>query len=340
VFRRWVIDGVLIPKPFGKGGQAVQTPPVDPQRLSSRQWMAIAMIDIDARLEDADAMGVDVQIVYPTLFNVHLTFDPELDVALARAYNRFMAKAWSLGRGRIRWVAVPALHDLGACIRELAWCREHGAVGFLARGIEGERSLAEPYFFPLYEAVGTIDMPMCIHAGQGCPALTAITNTSIVGSFPGGRLLPVIGFHDLVSNRIPERFPDLRILFVEAGASWVPYLLHYLERHWRRRGKLQAPHLGPDLFRDYRIYVTCESDEDLPYLTGFVGEHNLLSGSDYGHHGEQVPTLEPISFNNRLRGGDPSADLAIVGELRARSDVTSDAVRKILVENPRRFYGI
>ena len=82
------------------------------------------------------------------------------------------------------------------------------------------------------------------------------------------------------------------------------------------------------------------SDEDIPYLAGFVGEDNLISGSDYGHHFGQLPTPEPISFTNRLLGGDPSADVALVGTLRAREDMTPELLDKILVENPRRFYGL
>lgn len=108
----------------------------------------------------------------------------------------------------------------------------------------------------------------------------------------------------------------------------------------RRKRELDVPHLGPSLFRDYRLYVSCESDEDIPYLAAYVGEDNLVAGSDYGHHFDQLPTLEPISFTNRLRGGDPSADLALVGTLRAREDVPPRVLDKILKENPRRLYAI
>ena len=337
---RWVIDGVVVPKPDGKGGQALATPPVDPEEAASRTWGAKMLVDLDARLGDADLMGTEVQVIFPTLFIAHLTFDPELDVALARAYNRFMAEVWANGRGRLRWVAILPFHDIPACLEQLTWSRERGAVGFMARGIEGERSLAEPYFFPVYEEASRLNMPMCVHTGPGCPALTAIIDNRIGGSFPGVRMLPLMAFQNLVTNRIPERFPDLRVGFIETGASWVPYVLHYVERDWRRKNQLDVPHLGPGLFRDYRIYVSCESDEDIPYLASYIGEDNLVSGTDYGHHFGQLPTLEPISFINRLRGGDVSADLAMVGEMRAREDLTPTTVEKVLKENPRRFYGM
>lgn len=231
---RWMIDGTVVPKPDGKGGQALATPPVDPGEAASRTWGAKMLVDIDARLEDADLMGVDVQVVFPTLFIAHLTCDPELDVALARAYNRFFADVWAKGKGRLRWIAQLPFHDIPASLEQMSWSREHGAVGFMARGLECERSLAEPYFFPVYEEASRLDMPMCIHTGPGCPALTAVIDNRIGGSFPGVRLLPLMAFQNLVCNHIPERFPDLRIGFIETGASWVPYVLHYVERDWRR----------------------------------------------------------------------------------------------------------
>ena len=120
----------------------------------------------------------------------------------------------------------------------------------------------------------------------------------------------------------------------------MPYVLHYVERDWHRKRTLEAAHLGPELFKDYRIFVSCESDEDIPYLAGYIGEDNLITGTDYGHHFGQLPTLEPISFANRRRGGDPSADLALVGELRAREDLAPSMLDKILKENPKRFYGM
>ena len=59
------------------------------------------------------------------------------------------------------------------------------------------------------------------------------------------------------------------------------------------------------LFSISVIYVACESDEDIPYLAQLIGEDNLVSGSDYGHH-EQFPTLEANSFTNLAGGVDPS----------------------------------
>ena len=75
------------------------------------------------------------------------------------------------------------------------------------------------------------------------------------------------------------------------------------------------------MFRDYRIYVACEVDEDIPYLAQFIGEDNLLIGSDYGHN-------------------DPAEEKALVQTMRSREDLPPGLVEKILCANPKKFYGI
>jgi hypothetical protein len=69
---------------------------------------------------------------------------------------------------------------------------------------------------------------------------------------------------------------DLRFGLIEAGASWVPFLVHKLNRTLGP----EAQTWGPKLLRDYRLYVACKADEDLPYLVGQIGEDNVLFGSD------------------------------------------------------------
>src|SRR5207249_11176950 len=106
-----------------KGGQALATPPVDPEEAKSDDWLRKALVDVPGRLEDADKMGVDVQVVFPTLFIAHLTDDAELDVALAKAYNRWLADAHARGGGRLRWVCILPFSDIPACLEQLNWSR-------------------------------------------------------------------------------------------------------------------------------------------------------------------------------------------------------------------------
>src|SRR5205823_4679056 len=132
------------------------------------------LTDVRGRLSDMDRLNVDVQVIYPTLFLVYLTDDVELEIALSQAYNRWLGQAWAEGNSRLRWVAIPPLHSVVATITEMRWAKENGAVGLFFRGVEGNRTLDDPYFFPIYEEAERLDLPICIHTGSGSPAISQV----------------------------------------------------------------------------------------------------------------------------------------------------------------------
>lgn len=76
-----------------------------------------------------------------------------------------------------------------------------------------------------------------------------------------------------------------------------------------------------DLFREYRFWVACEADEELPHLVNYIGEDHIIIGSDYGHN-------------------DPSKEPEFVKKMRAREGLALAVVEKILCDNPRGFYGL
>ncbi|HLY67639.1 MAG TPA: amidohydrolase family protein [Chloroflexota bacterium] len=315
----WLIDGNIFPKPMGKGSFRLVTPSAaaGQARRTDIDQTCRELTDPEPRLREMDKLQVDIQVVYPTLFLVYLTDDPDLEIALCRAYNRFLANAYANSGGRIRWTAIPPLRSMPAAVSELRWAKEHGAVGVFFRGVERDKTLDEAYFYPIYEEAAGLGMPICIHTGAGCPAWTAIFNTETNTSFPHLRILPLIAFNDLLVNDIPRKFPKLKFGFIEAGSSWVPYLFHTLRRRLRDGGK----GYGPKLFEDNRIWVACETDEDLPYLLKYVGEDHLVIGSDYGHN-------------------DPSEEPRLVETMRNYEGLPGRVVDKILGENAKELYGL
>ena len=322
--RFWMIDGNIFPKSAGKGGFLLGTPtePGDIERMPDVR--ARELLDIPGRLDAMDQMKTDVQVIYPTIFLAYVTDDVDLEIALCRAYNRFMAETCRRANGRLRWQVVPPLRSVDASIEEANFGKENGAVGLFFRGIERDRTLDDPYFFPVYQEAAKLDMPVCVHTGAGCPAFTAVFDVTRSHTFPHTRTLPLMAFRNLVANKIPEMYPDLRIAFIEAGASWVPYVLHALRSVFGG-----APEeWGPKLFQDYRLYTTYEEWEDLPYLVNFTGEDNIVVGSDWGHHG------------GRGKGGDPSGQPDVFDNMRAREDVPGRVIEKMLSDNPCRLYSI
>jgi predicted TIM-barrel fold metal-dependent hydrolase len=316
----WLIDGEIYPKPAGKGSFALVTPSAQKVQEGRKDSTPATreMTDIIGRLADMDKLHTAAQVVYPTLFLVYNTKDRKLELALCRAYNRFLAKACAQASERIRWVAVLPLQTMSAALDEIYYAKENGAVGIFFRGIEGEYTLDNPYLFPVYEEAQRRNLSICVHTGCGVREILAMFDLSRNHTFGHTRVMPLLAFRDIIANRIPEHFPRLRFGFIEAAAGWVPFLVHIVRRLQKEKFRFAS---SAELFREYRLFVACEADEDIPYLAKHTGNDHLLIGSDYPH-------------------SDPSREDQFVNVLNSREDLSSQLRQKIMYDNPRAFYAM
>lgn len=297
----WLIDGRLQLKSGNVGQDAPK---------ASRE-----MEDMEARLKHMDELRVDIQVLYPTVFLRPITARPEVELALCKSYNRWLADIWRKGRERLRWVAVLPLLSMDEALAEARFAKENGGCGIFIRGLEGERRLSDPYFYPLYEEAGRLDMPICVHSGTGSFTLHDFFSREC--GFAKFKLAVVGAFHSLVFDGIPDKFPKTRFGFIEVSAQWVPYAIHDLARRFEKRGK----RLKKDLLRESRIYVACQTDDDLPYILSYAGENNLVIGSDYGH-------------------ADTATEIEALRKLKHHGELKSDVIQKILEDNPKAFYNL
>jgi predicted TIM-barrel fold metal-dependent hydrolase len=197
----------------------------------------------------------------------------------------------------------------------LKFGKENGACGIYMRGLEVERMLSDPYFYPLYEEASALDLPICVHSANG-----AFTTYDFFADDPGFSKfkLAVIGaFHSFVFHGTAQRFPNLRIGIIEVSAQWIPYAVHDLSRRFARRGKP----FPKNVLKENRIYVTCQTDDDLDHVLGYAGEDNLVIGTDYGH-------------------ADNAVEIEALRKLRADGKLPGRVIDKILQDNPAAFYGL
>jgi predicted TIM-barrel fold metal-dependent hydrolase len=318
--RYWVIDGrrqIRFIRSDRDSGTTVQT----------RE-----LLDVDARLKHMDELGTDMQVIYPTLFLMEATDKPEINTAMRRSYNRWLGERCMHSGGRLRWVCMPPLQNMQATVEELTWSKEHGACGVLKKGDrEAGKYPADPYFDQLYAEAEKLDLPICLHTGSGIPDFSPAREFSH-GQFMRTKAATINGVLGLIVHKIPERYPKLRIGCIEAGSMWTPFVAYDLRRQQVRQqgresvGVLGIPELklAANVFRDNRVYVTCQVDEDLPYIIKTVGEDNLMVGSDYTHR-------------------DPSMELEFRKILQDRADkgeIPQGAIQKILYDNPKAFYAL
>ncbi len=305
----WIIDGKLKPRRVNIGSDTSE---------ASRE-----LHDVKARLSHMDELGTDIQVLYPTIYTRKIADSPAADYALGRSYNRWLAEIWEQGEGRLRWVAMPPLMDLSKAKEELEFAKEHGACGVFMRGFEGDRHLSDPYFFPMYDIAMGLDLPICIHAGTSNPTVANFLGFGTdSGSFLVSKLPVMSSFHTLLLHKVPQRFPTLRFAFVEASAQWVPHVVHDLVRRFAQAdGKHLEGVVSNEMLAENRMYVACQTDDDVSYVVGVAGEDNLVIGSDYGH-------------------ADTASELAALNTLREHDPVGPRIANKILGANAKALYGL
>src|SRR6266496_5912403 len=297
----WMIDG----KAFRRGVN------VDPTLSEADREMR----DIGARLRHMDELEIDVQVLYPSLFLRPLTAKPEVEKAICRSYNQWLIDICNQGEGRLRWIAVIPVMDMASAVAEIRFAKANGACGIFSRGLIDDKRLSHPFFFPLYEAAEKADLPFCVHASTG--------NFDWVQLFEGESgfarfKVPVLSAcHSIVHDGIPQKFPKLRFGFIEVRAQWVPYMVVELAKRFERNDRIQKQ----NMIRDNHVYVTCQTDDDLPYILKYSGEDNIVIGSDYGH-------------------ADTSAEIEALRTLKRKGDVDPKVIDKILYDNAKALYGL
>src|SRR5262245_21057809 len=102
-----------------------------------------------------------------------------------------------------------------------------------------------------------------------------------------------------------DRFPKLRVAFMEAGCSWAPYWFGRMNEEWEKRGKVEAPNCTKkpsDYFKDGRIYFHAEDYEPLVGATANLLSHKVIYyASDYPHWDTEFPEhIEHLSRREDL----------------------------------------
>ena len=272
--------------------------------------------DIAKRVAHMDELGVDVHVLYPSLFLRPLTKRVEVDTALCRSYNRWLASIWRQVPERLRWVVIPPMGDREKALEEIHFGKEHGACGVFVRAFEDDQRISDPYFFPLYAAAQALNLPVCIHASTGNFDHFELFFTD--SGFSTFKLSVVGTFHDLLLKRVPAKFPDLRWAFIEVSAQWLPYAMNDLSLRFGKRGE---PFLSKAALKENRMYVACQTSDDLDLILERVGDENIVIGTDYGHN-------------------DTASELHALRKLRQGGAIGAATANKILWENPKRLYGL
>ena len=294
------------------------------RRVADGKGKGMPQPDAKAWLAFLDDAGVDASVLYPTNGLAYgLIKDREWAAVLARGYNNFVHEEYlRAAPKRLKAVALIPLQEIGEAVKELRRAvTELGMVGAVLPAVGLRRPFGEAYYHPLYEEAQRLGCMFAVHGapaqGLGFDFFDRLVEARAL-SHPFAQMIQITS---IVMNGVLERFPRLRLAFMEAGSGWIPFMMERLDGEFKNRGA--GLRISPsEQFRSERIFFHCELGEAaLPHAIEAVGDSHFFAASDFPHE----PAHEfPEAIEAFLK----------------RPDLSESAKTKILYDNPRRLYEV
>jgi predicted TIM-barrel fold metal-dependent hydrolase len=309
--------------------------------------------DSGLRLKDMESQGVVAEVLFPNGLpfqarpadDVGSFSDPAIDRQARLVYNRWLADFCALTPGRRAGQALVSFDDVDLVVGDIHWAKEHGLGGVMMPALlPGGIFFFDPALDPVWAACVEVGLPISQHGGTGAPTygppgFAAIMTLALEHSFYSGRSL-----WQMILGGVFERFPDLRVAFVETEADWIAPAIRKLDRRlswgddWTGwAATLQSMRQFTGSARDYWSAncfagISPFTDNQVPleelarpsaeYHPFAIGCDNAMFGVDYPHFESVFPETK-----------------AQVDALVHHPSITAEVSRKILCENAAQVYG-
>src|SRR5437667_7175319 len=139
--------------------------------------------DVELRLKHMDELGIDIQVLHNTFWIEQVTTRPEVEAAICRSWNHWLADVYKKSAGRLRYSCVVPALNIDEAVTQIKFAKENGAVAVCMRPLEGDRHLSNPDFYPIYQAASDLDMAIAVHIANANPANCELYRQSPVGRF-------------------------------------------------------------------------------------------------------------------------------------------------------------
>ncbi len=252
------------------------------------------MSQVAARLADLDAEGVEKELLFPQKL-LSLIREPDIEARgwMFRAYNQYIASVCAEAPDRLYGVGIANFWDMEEAEASIAEIRSLGLKAIMAPihpGVRPDGSeilYASPDMAPFWSAVERSGLPFCFHIGEA-------VKIDAFGGIGAHFLSQTGGFRlnwgALTFGGVFDRHPALRVVFVEAGISWVASALQDADLAWESFGPLMTPQLAhtPSWYWFNHCYATFMTDAAGLALLDFIGPDRVMWSTDYPHNESTV----------------------------------------------------
>jgi predicted TIM-barrel fold metal-dependent hydrolase len=279
--------------------------------------------DLKALQDDLlDPFGTD-KVILNCVWGAQALYHEHLAAALCRAVNDWIVKEWLERDPRLRASIVVPWQNPQLAVEEIERRADDPRFVQVLFLCMGDMLLGRPHYWPVYEAAIRHRLPIGVHAGSafrnaptaiGWPSTLLEDHAANAPAFQSQLL-------SLVMEGVFTKYPDLTVVLVESGVTWLPALIWRATHIWQAM-RMEVPWVHPSPAEIIRrnIRMTLQPFDSPP--TREIVERVV----------EQIGTDEMLLFSTDY------PHWAFDGTEAIPDGISPELARKILVDNPLRTY--
>lgn len=240
-----------------------------------------------------------------------LTALPNADyaAALAHAYNDYLIERELSADRRLKGAMLIATQDVDAAVREIERVGRHPDIVQVLVSNGARLPYGNRYYHPVFEVCEAMDLPFALHTGGEGIGINGQPSLAGYGSYyVENRQVRAQGYQthltSMIFEGVFEKFPKLKIVFVEGGSAWLAPFLWRLDADWKAL-RAQTPWVKkpPSEYVWESVRFTSQPLEEperpeqlMEILAWNRAERTLMFASDYPHWDFDSPeeTFPPL----------------------------------------------
>lgn len=248
--------------------------------------------DLDLRLEDMEADGVNAELLFPSYgLLIYFIEDAEAETSACQVYNDWLIAHVGNRRHTFVPAAVLPVRDMTQTLAEL---KRIGGMGYTAAMLPVVAPVGtlevplynDPAWDPVFALAQELGIAFTLHTGTG-------QSSWIVERGPGAAIInyarqmndAASAIMYMVSGGLLDRHPKAQVAFIESGASWLPGVAERMDEVHRGHNAFVRPvlsRLPSQIIRD-QVKCTFQSDRGCIASRHVTGHESLLWANDYPH---------------------------------------------------------
>ncbi len=326
----FVIDGMDRPIQLGlvaaagKKPEEITTGGVKFEDLHKSGW------DPKMRTADQDRDGVAAEVIYPTV-GMMLCNHPDFGYKQAcfDAYNRWIAEYCSEDTSRLLGCGQTAVANPQQTVEDLKYMKSLGLRGVMMSGNPAIEDFDSEIYNPVWEAAIELQLPVSFHI---LTMKNAVHRGPRINSF----LAIIRGNQDimgtLVFGGVFERYPELKVVCVEADAGWVPHYLYRMDHAFKRHKNWLAPgttlsKLPSEYFLN-NIYTTFQDDWVAFKSADLMNWRRLMWANDFPHSDSTWPWSQDMLREHTASLSDEQARAILCENVAALYNIDTDSLMR------------